>query len=650
MKNLFALAAVIAAGFTASAQEADSRIVTGTNPIITGQFTADPTARVFEGKIYMYPSHDIPSVITHTDGSPWFSMPDYHVFSSEDLTTWTDHGVILRQQDVPWGKPDAYAMWAPDCVYKDGKYYFYFPDAPAEGFGFGIGVAVADRPFGPFTPEAEPIKGVFGIDPCVLIDDDGSSYIYWSGMGLNGCRLNDNMLELDGTPQRLDTDLPEGFKEGPFVFKLDGKYYLTYPWVRDDTETLAYAMSDSPLGPFVYKGLIMKESPTDCWTNHHSIVEYKGQWYLFYHHNDYSPDFDKNRSARIDRLTFNEDGTICEVIPTLRGVGPIRSTSKIHIDRYNSIEGAAIEYLDASDLFKGWKTVFSRSGDKVRFNEVDFGAESSESVVFRMKAPKGGKLKMTIGGKTGKFEFPASADWAEVSLAMPFKVSGVQDIVVELASKTGVEIDWITFPGLAYPELEPYFMIQTGETAQPDKLGFIRRWTLLEPISKPNPTNTVFVDSYIRKNLDTGWNKGDFKVPVDGECVKVDDQTLAWHALDSKLFNVKLYRFAVGTGTGRYGMICRAVTVIDVPEDIENVRFAAGSNSASMWWIDAEEVLILSGDRRMVMDDGASGRITLKKGRHVITGAVINGPGMSDFCVRFIDAQGNPVHNYQILK
>ncbi|MBR5834519.1 MAG: acetylxylan esterase, partial [Bacteroidales bacterium] len=180
--------------------------------------------------------------------------------------------------------------------------------------------------------------------------------------------------------------------------------------------------------------------------------------------------------------------------------------------------------------------------------------------------------------------------------------------------------------------------------------GFIRRWTLLEPISKPNPTNTVFVDSYIRENLDTGWNKDGFDVPADGDMVNVNGQTLTWHALDSKLFNVKLYRFAVGTGTGRYGMICRAVTVIDVAEDIENVRFAAGSNSASMWWIDGEEVLILSGDRRMVMDDGASRRITLKKGRHVITGAVINGPGMSDFCVRFIDAQGNPVHNYQILK
>ena len=225
-----------------------------------------------------------------------------------------------------------------------------------------------------------------------------------------------------------------------------------------------------------------------------------------------------------------------------------------------------------------------------------------------------------------------------------------------------------------YPALAPYFSTPVEEAIQPDELGFIRRWLLLEPISKPNRGNTVFVDSYVRTNLDTGWNKGEFTLPKEGdkETMMVEFQKpvdmsagrpmwgvepetemkkvkLTWHALDSKLFNVKLYRYAVGTETGRYGLICRAVTVIDVPEDLENVRLAVGSNSASMWWIDGEEALILSGDRRMVMDDGVSKRITLKTGRHILTGAVITGPGMSDFCVRFVDEQGNPVMNYNIL-
>lgn len=192
-----------------------------------------------------------------------------------------------------------------------------------------------------------------------------------------------------------------------------------------------------------------------------------------------------------------------------------------------------------------------------------------------------------------------------------------------------------------YPALAPYFSTPSAEAMQPDEKGFIRRWLLLEPIAHDTRTNTVFVDSYVRQYLDTGWNKGDFKLPQDGKD--------GWHALDSRLFNVKLYRYAVGTETGRYGMICRVVTVIDVPEDIECVRLAAGSNSASMWWIDGEEVLILSGDRRMVMDDGASRRLTLKKGRHILSGSIINGPGMSDFCVRFIDEEGNPVLDYEIL-
>ena len=439
-----AVVVILAACSQPQKQIAGDVIVTGTNPIITGQFTADPTARVFEGKLYMYPSHDIPSVITHHDGSAWFSMPDYHVFSSEDLTTWTDHGVILRQEDVPWGKPDAYAMWAPDCVQKDGKYYFYFPDAPAEGWGFGIGVAVADKPYGPFVPEAEPIKGVMGIDPCVLVDEDGKSYIYWSGMGLNGCMLKDNMLELDGEPVRLDETLPEGFKEGPFAFRCNGKYYLTYPWVRKDTETLAYAMSDSPLGPFEYKGLLMKESPTGCWTNHHSIVQYKGEWYLFYHHNDYSPHFDKNRSARIDRLSFNEDGTIQEVMPTLRGVGPVKASSRVEIDRYSSIEGARIEYLDTADYFRGWKTVFTNTGDAVCFNELDFGSNAPGNITFAVRAPEGGRLAFTAC-QTAEFDIPASEEWIEVTSDMPFKVINMQDIKVELISGSEIEVDWITF-------------------------------------------------------------------------------------------------------------------------------------------------------------------------------------------------------------
>ena len=132
------------------------------NPIIRDQFAADPTARVFNNRIYVYPSHDIPA--PEGQRQDWFCMADYHVFSSDNLTDWTDHGVIVSQEQVPWGKPDGFSMWAPDCVAKDGRYYFYFPNAPRGGRGFAIGVATADTPTGPFRLEPEPIRGVSGID------------------------------------------------------------------------------------------------------------------------------------------------------------------------------------------------------------------------------------------------------------------------------------------------------------------------------------------------------------------------------------------------------------------------------------------------------------------------------------------------------
>lgn len=196
-----------------------------------------------------------------------------------------------------------------------------------------------------------------------------------------------------------------------------------------------------------------------------------------------------------------------------------------------------------------------------------------------------------------------------------------------------------------------YFERQEADAVAPDSEGFIRRWLLLEPIEKPNRSNTVFTDSYLRDAFYTEYFKGQSTdVLADGDVVKVDGKKLRWHALDSKLFNVKLFRFASNLEKPVYGVLFWAVTVIDCKEEIKDVRLAVGSNSASMWWIDGEEVLMLSGDRRMVADDAMSKRITLKKGRNIIRGAIINGPGMSDFCVRFVDDKGVPVTDFTVEK
>ena len=416
------------------------------NPIITGQFTADPTARVFEGKLYLYPSHDIPSPIERL--KEWFCMADYHVFSSENLVDWTDHGMILSQENVPWVDSESYSMWAPDCVYKDGKYYFYFPASPKGKKGFNVGVAIADKPYGPFKPLPEPIKGVGGIDPCVLLDTDGQAYLYWSGRGLNVAKLKDNMTELASEPV-LVADVEDGFKEGPFAFKHNGKYYLTYPWVKDKTECLAYAMSDNPMGPFEYKGIIMEQSPTGCWTNHHSLVEYKGQWYLFYHHNDYSPEFDKNRSVRADSLTFNPDGTIQLATPTLRGVGITDAGKAIQLDRYSAIsqEGASIDYINQANKFDGWKVLFNRKDAWVSYNRVDFGNQEWQKVDARVLSSAGGTLGVYANEKMiAEIEVPASvSEWKTLSVPVEIAQAGIQDLRVSLVKGNDVQLDWIRF-------------------------------------------------------------------------------------------------------------------------------------------------------------------------------------------------------------
>jgi hypothetical protein len=194
-----------------------------------------------------------------------------------------------------------------------------------------------------------------------------------------------------------------------------------------------------------------------------------------------------------------------------------------------------------------------------------------------------------------------------------------------------------------------YFTPATTKKKTPDSEGFIQRWLLLEPINKPNRSNTVFTDSYIRAAFATEYFPNQFTViPKDGEKVKAGEQQLTWHALESTNFNVKLFRFAYGLRKPIYGVLFWAVTVVNSPREMKNVRMAVGSNSASMWWLNGKEALILSGDRRMVMDDCVSTNLTLNKGKNIIRGAVINGPGMSDFCVRFLDEKGQPIKDLTI--
>ena len=655
--------------------------VSAQNPVIRDQFAADPTARVFNNKVYVYPSHDIPA--PEGQRQDWFCMADYHVFSSENLTDWTDHGMILSQEQVPWGKTDAYSMWAPDCVYKNGKYYFYFPNAPKDGRGFAVGVAIANHPEGPFTCVQEPIMGISGIDPCVLIDDDGSAYIYWSGMGIRGARLKENMLELDGELQEVKIPkrdgmpemppmkmggqvmegLPDGFKEGPFAFKRNGWYYLTFPWVRGNTsnganptETLAYAMSKSPLGPWDFKGIIMAEHDNHCWTNHHSILEYKGQWYIFYHRNDFSPNMDKRRSARIEKIAFNSDGTIQEVKQTMRGVGINQAVERIEIDRYNSASNdVTTQLIDTINTFRSFEATLSQKGSWLRYNDIDFSSVTDAYLVVNVKAAdnteffvreksaKGkiiAKVPMTVKSETRfpgsptPFRRDQSNQWLTMTVPMEYLPKGVTDIVITNEGNAAFSINWIQFKN------RPKYFSPVPATAaplQPDQEGFIRRWKLLEPIAVDVRSNVVFTYSWLRHKFGEELAK-----------FNTNSKKGKWYVMDSETYNMKLFRFAEKYGKQTYGSFYWCETVIDSPEEMRNVRLACGSNGASLWWLNGEEVLMLEGDRRMVEDDGMSPRLTLKKGRNTLRVAVINGPGLSDMCARFIDEKGKPITDYNV--
>ena len=647
------------------------------NPIIRDQFSADPTARVFNNKVYVYPSHDI--VPPDGQRQDWFCMEDYHVFSSENLTDWTDHGMIVTQNKVPWVRPDSYSMWAPDCIERNGKYYFYFPSAPKGGMGFGVGVAIADKPEGPFVCEPEPIKGINGIDPCVLLASDGNAYIFW---GNGRCaKLKDNMKEIaDDTPKEKVKwgerefemygvnclkGLPNRQAEGPFAFEYNGNYYLTYPYVRENTEVLGYAMSKNPMGPYEYKGIIMAEHENGCWTNHHSIINYKGQWYLFYHHNDFSPRDDKRRSVCIEKLYFNADGTIKEVKPTMRGVGINKATEKIEIDRFSSASSdVTTQLIDTINTFRSFEATLPSKGSWMRYNDIDFScitdgyviikAKASDNTKFfiREKAANGkiiAKVDLTVkpetpAGMPAMFRRDFSNQWLSLTAPLEYTPKGVTDLVITVEGDAGISVDNVQFKNRP-----KYFSPATAQPAQPDEAGFIRRWLLLEPIKYEIRSNIIFTNTWLEENFSKTYFKDQMTIlPKDGQKVKAGKQTLAWHAIDSENYNVKLFRFAEKWGQQTYGSLFWGVTYIDSPEEISNLRLAAGSNGASKWWLNGEEVLLLEGDRRMVEDDGMSTRLTLKKGRNILRCAVINGPGLSDLCARFIDEKGNPVKSYTI--
>jgi len=309
-------------------------------PLVSNIYTADPSAHVFNGRIYIYPSHDTATGTKEDDLGGHFDMRDYHILSMDSVGgAVTDHGNALDIKNVPWAGRQ---MWAPDAAYANGKYYLYFPAKNKQDI-FQIGVAISDKPEGPFTAEKEPIKGSYSIDPCVFKDDDGKFYMYFGGIwggqlqrwstgkydsSINKfkpeemavlprmAKLNTDMksfaegvkeikiVDKDGKPF-TEKDNDKRFFEASWMHKYKGKYYFSYS--TGDTHFINYATGDNPYGPFTYQGVVL--NPVDGWTNHHSIVEVNGKWYLFYHDVQLSGKTHL-RNVKVTELKYNDDGTI----------------------------------------------------------------------------------------------------------------------------------------------------------------------------------------------------------------------------------------------------------------------------------------------------------------------------------------------------
>lgn len=316
-------------------------------PIVEHIFTADPSAHVFDGKLYIYPSHDLPHDGSSNDNGDQYAMEDYHVLSIDNLDSpCVDNGEAIHLKDIPWAKQQ---LWAPDAAYKNNTYYLYFPARDHDGI-FRIGVATSSNPVGPFKAQESYIPGSYSIDPAVLVDEDDRAYAYFGGLwggqlekwqtgtfkadveegpaptepaiGPRIAELTEDMLNFRETPKEITIldedgnpvlagDEDRRYFEGPWVHKYNGLYYLSYS--TGTTHKIVYAVGERPEGPYTFKGTIL--TPVSGWTTHHSIVQFQDKWYLFYHDCSLSGGVDHKRSVKFTELTYNEDGTIQTIEP-----------------------------------------------------------------------------------------------------------------------------------------------------------------------------------------------------------------------------------------------------------------------------------------------------------------------------------------------
>lgn len=433
------------------------------NPIVQTHFTADPAPMVYNGRVYVYTSHDEDETVDN-----FFTMLDWRCYSSADMVNWTDHGVIASLNDFGWSDKKNGA-WAPQCVERGGKFYLYCPI-----HGDGIGVLVSDSPTGPF-------KDVLGkrlidsdhiwndIDPTIFVDDDGQAYLYWGNPELFYLKLNEDMISYDrsvGNNGIVKVEMNEdsfgqskakrgrshsSYTEGPWFYKRNNLYYMVYA-AEGIPEYIAYSTASSAEGPWTYKGHIMERAPKLAFTNHPGIVDFKGNSYFFYHDQDLSNAGFK-RSVSVERFEYNADGSIPLIQPTKEGV----TKSVSNLNPFERVEAETIAWSEglktADDEKTGVYVTKIENGDYIKVRSVDFGKGAKKFEASVASGSAGGRIEIRLGGVDGTLlgasEVKNTGGWQnwELQSAKIKKVEGTQDVCFVFKGGAGelFNFDWWRF-------------------------------------------------------------------------------------------------------------------------------------------------------------------------------------------------------------
>ncbi|MCH5719455.1 glycoside hydrolase family 43 protein [Niabella hibiscisoli] len=427
----------------------------GQNPVVQTNYTPDPAPMVYKGRVYMYTGDDIP-------GFDFYYMTKWRVYSSEDMVNWTDHGVPIALESFSWARDRA---WAAQCLERNGKFYWYICAQTVDN-NMAIGVAVADSPAGPFKDAiGKPLVTTgswSNIDPTAYVDDDGQAYMYWGNGSLYYVKLNKDMISYSGdiveVPQTMETfggirrprnnnnnnrnqPTPQAqpnkdmYVEGPWFYKRNGIYYQMFAGMEKGKETLSYSTGKTAVGPWNYQGRIMVDQPTNSFTNHGGIIDFKGRSYLFYHTGLLKGGGSYGRSSAIEEFKYNADGTIPQISMTKEGVQPVGT-----LNPYNRVEAETIAWSEkctTSEMAKTGVYISGiRSGGYIKVQAVDFGNAAPKSFSASVAAGlDGGILEVRVdsigGSRLAAVKIPRTGgwqNWKTVTETVVTPVTGVHDV------------------------------------------------------------------------------------------------------------------------------------------------------------------------------------------------------------------------------